>query len=76
MKKFWWVGVLFFTVAFAAYWLTRGSQNPSDYAVGSPEWKYYMAEAETKVRPSTYEEMKYQAPAAVELRGPASGKHQ
>lgn len=76
MKKLWWVGLFVLVAGFAAYFVVSKSA-PKEYAIGSEEWIYHTAEAETKVRPAYFEEMKWRdpsgsAPGAVEIRGPAS----
>ena len=71
MKKLFWVALFVCVAGFAAYFVVSKS-GPKEYAVGSDEWIYHTAEAETKVRPAYFEDMKWKEPGAVEMRGPAS----
>lgn len=73
MKKFVWMGAVVVAAA-AAVWAYSHFSAPKDYAVGSAEWKYYTAEAETKVRPAHFEDLKWKESDAAELRAPASKK--
>jgi hypothetical protein len=75
MKKYMFAGFFAAAALFAVYFFFSNQAPKGPYAVGSAEWKYYTAEAETKVRPSTFESMKYHQGDGPELRSPASPKH-